>query len=325
MVKFGGGVKKSCVGYCNPTNFTLCTPYVGNLIQINKTQFEFPYDPDMSPQLLVGCAAFVLYCAEPTFRDSGVCSDRAGAALRGIHASASGLGSVALENLFDNLDSVEMSVEEQQINAAEHEAALDQDNYYAGRRSRPASPPELSEFESYGFPVKAEPPPPFMRGDLVRISKQPLISAERCAAIVTEAEQVGGWSPQEFYYALDLTQQLETLPKTLAWFNQELQERLFPMLATQYPSAIPDADALRVLDCKILKYNATSGQSRLGTHRDGSLVTFTIALNHADAYEGGGLFVEALRRVFKTQQGCVLTHPGIMRHGGQRVRLCVND
>lgn len=278
----------------------------------------------MSSLLLVSCVTFYLNGAAAALCHGGAwsCAVAEVAPYR-LHASASGLASISLETLFDNLESFEISGEERQVNAAEHAAGLNQGSYYSGKRSRLACPPELSDFESYGFPAEAEPPSPFMCADLIRISKQPLISAERCSAIIREAEQVGGWSAQEFYYALDVTQQLETLPETLAWFNAELEERLFPMLATQYPSAIPDADLLRVLDCKILKYNATAGESRLGTHRDGSLVTFTIALNRGNAYEGGGLFVEELRRVFKMERGCVLSHPGIMRHGGHRVRSYV--
>jgi hypothetical protein len=52
----------------------------------------------------------------------------------------------------------------------------------------------------------------------------------------------------------------------------------------------------------VLKYNASAGQAFLGTHRDGCLLTVTVALNSLDAYEGGGTFFEPLDSALRYDQ-----------------------
>jgi Flp pilus assembly protein TadD len=79
--------------------------------------------------------------------------------------------------------------------------------------------------------------------------------------------------------------------------------------------------SLRVSGARLVKYNASAEQTELGMHRDGPLVTATIALNHRDEYDGGGTLIEALAggKALAVGIGHVILHPGAVRHGGQTI------
>ena len=86
---------------------------------------------------------------------------------------------------------------------------------------------------------------------------------------------------------------------------------------------------IRLQEARLVKYNATAGQTELGMHRDGPVVTATVALNAPQEYEGGGTLIEALgtagqpangapdsAAAFRVERGCAVLHPGSVRHGG---------
>lgn len=81
-------------------------------------------------------------------------------------------------------------------------------------------------------------------------------------------------------------------------------------------------------DSRLVKYNASASQTQLGMHRDGPLVTATIALNRDDEYDGGGTLIEAAAEardgggsggVQRVRRGHVVLHPGAVRHGGEPI------
>ena len=131
--------------------------------------------------------------------------------------------------------------------------------------------------------------------------------------------------PQEFRYARDVVQQVEDLPECRVWLEDACRTSLFPLLQRSFPDVVGGGalgrDALRVFDAKVLKYNATSGQSYLGAHRDGTLLTCVVALNAKSAYAGGGTAVEPLGTVIKCDVGHVCCHAGEIRHGGAESTL----
>ena len=204
-----------------------------------------------------------------------------------------------------------------------------------GRGSAPSAadepaPPrfDLSLMDTFSFSRDGTglgacaPPSPFGDGELGGVSNAPLVPPDECEAVIAEAEARGQWDPQsQFYYARDVVQQVDDLPETSAWFSDRLQSTFFPMLQAVYPSAVPagHGENLRVFDAKVLKYNESAGQSYLGLHRDGTLLTFIVALNGLDEYTGGGTYVEPLGRALRYERGHVCTHPGIVRHGGHRL------
>ena len=92
----------------------------------------------------------------------------------------------------------------------------------------------------------------------------------------------------------------------------------FPLLFAAFRPFLPmmtPQDSFRVVDCFVVKYNASSGQKELKPHRDGSIFSFNVAPNDLDEYSDGGTSFRALamtkgsaetsewRRVAKTSKG----------------------
>ena len=224
-------------------------------------------------------------------------------------------------------------------------------------------------WDSYSFPgtsarsaigIDANALQGFQQDELARVSTVPLVSREECAAVIAEAEAVAAWetSGQIAHYARragSLTP-VSDLPRTLEWLRDDLflANRLFPAIQRALPS-LEDA-SLRLSDARLVKYNASAGQTELGMHRDGPLVTATVALNPPTDYEGGGTLIEALlhrstqqadngqtitaptpassqastaqstggriadgSRSLVVDAGHVILHPGAVRHGGCRI------
>ncbi|PSR88810.1 hypothetical protein BD289DRAFT_366627 [Coniella lustricola] len=66
-------------------------------------------------------------------------------------------------------------------------------------------------------------------------------------------------------------------------------------------------------------YPIPSQQTSLAIHSDGCLLSFTLLLNHHDAFQGGGTFFKATARTHRVQQGDVLIHDGGLEHAGAEV------
>ena len=161
-------------------------------------------------------------------------------------------------------------------------------------------------------------------GFLVNHSEEPLFTEAETRAVVDECEAraatMGGWTTARHanYPTTDVP--LQELPRALEWFRERaLPETLYPFLAQSYAYCIPSPKSLRVVDAFVVKYNATAGQSFLKPHRDGSVVSFNIALNSADDYEGGGTYVARLDEGIRSDRGHVLSHASGMLHGGHPI------
>lgn len=105
-----------------------------------------------------------------------------------------------------------------------------------------------------------------------------------------------------FLFGHQTTNFREVLPQTLSWFNVACQENIYPVLSTCFDSALPDSSKLRVVDAFVVKYDAAGGQKELKPHRDGSVISFNIALNPSSEYEGGGTWFQSLGRSLKLEQ-----------------------
>lgn len=55
-------------------------------------------------------------------------------------------------------------------------------------------------------------------------------------------------------------------------------------------------------------YPIPSKQASLSIHSDGCLLSFSLLLNHHDAFEGGGTFFKGSGRTFRVEQGGLLIH-----------------
>jgi len=161
-------------------------------------------------------------------------------------------------------------------------------------------------------------------GFLASHSTEPLFTPEETQFVIDEAEaraeRLGGWTTQRHANYATTDVPVQELPETHKWFREKaLPEVLYPFLATSYGGVLPSTSALRVVDAFVVKYNASSGQSFLKPHRDGSVVSFNIALNSWDEYEGGGTWLARLDDAVRSDRGHVLAHASGMLHGGHAV------
>lgn len=159
-------------------------------------------------------------------------------------------------------------------------------------------------------------------GHLVHKTNEPIFTSEECKNIVEEAEHVCssmGWTKNRHgnYPTTDVP--IIELPETLAFLRKSLYQRIYPLLRTQFSEFLPDGRKLRVADGFIVKYDAKGGQAELKPHRDGSVLSFNIALNSADDFEGGGTWFDSLDNPIKIDEGEIVSHASALLHGGQAI------
>lgn len=61
-------------------------------------------------------------------------------------------------------------------------------------------------------------------------------------------------------------------------------------------------------DQKVKRYPIPSKQASLAIHSDGCLLSFSLLLNHQDAFDGGGTFFKGTGQTFHVEQGGLLMH-----------------
>eukprot|EP00980_Cylindrotheca_fusiformis_P024382 scaffold11809_cov128-Cylindrotheca_fusiformis.AAC.21 len=159
-------------------------------------------------------------------------------------------------------------------------------------------------------------------GHLVHKTKKAIFTQEECQQIVDEAEAVASrieWTKNRHgnFPTTDLP--LTELPETMKFLRVALVERLYPMLREQFGTYLPDPSKLRLADGFVVKYDALGGQKELKPHRDGSVVSFNIALNPASDFEGGGTWFASLDDAVKIDQGQVVSHSSALLHGGHGI------
>lgn len=166
---------------------------------------------------------------------------------------------------------------------------------------------------------------PYESGHLLHKTKNQVFSTQECQYIVQEAEYIAdqmGWTTNRHgnYPTTDIP--LVELPNTLRFLKRTLVERIYPLLRTQFQEFLPPGDApfkLRVADGFIVKYDAEGGQSELKPHRDGSVLSFNIALNPAHEFEGGGTWFNSLNDAVKIDEGQMVSHASGVLHGGHAI------
>lgn len=109
------------------------------------------------------------------------------------------------------------------------------------------------------------------------------------------------------------------LTDTLTFLKSALHHRIYPLMRHQFRHYLPDGMKLRVADGFVVKYDAEGGQKELLPHRDGSVLSFNIALNPSDEYEGGGTWFHSLSDAVKIEQGQIVTHASALLHGGHGI------
>ena len=163
---------------------------------------------------------------------------------------------------------------------------------------------------------------PHQNGHLIH-KTGPILTRMECQMMINEAERKAedmGWTTTRHgnYPTTDLP--LVELPQTLDFLRLALVERIYPLLRTQFGEFLPDGGKnLRVADGFIVKYDADGGQTDLKPHRDGSVLSFNIALNPASDYEGGGTWFQSLDNPVRIDQGEIVTHSSSLLHGGHGI------
>ena len=172
-------------------------------------------------------------------------------------------------------------------------------------------------------------------GTLVGHSRQPLVDSATCDHIVAECEAIaaarGGWTTARHASHPTTDVPVQQLPQTLRWLRERLlPEIAWPFIAHAFDFALRDGggdarDAIRVSEAFVVKYNASSGQRELRPHRDGCVLSFNIALNDLDEYEGGGTYFRALddggsdASALRSPKGHLLCHSSALMHGGHPI------
>lgn len=163
---------------------------------------------------------------------------------------------------------------------------------------------------------------PYKDGSLLHKTNGYIFTEEECQKMIDEAEQVAdemGWTTKRHgnYPTTDLP--IAELPQTLKFLRRALEERIYPLLREQFKTYLPDGRKLRVADGFVVKYDAKGGQSELKPHRDGSVLSFNIALNPSHEYDGGGTWFESLGDSVRIEQGEVCSHASGIMHGGHGI------
>ena len=163
---------------------------------------------------------------------------------------------------------------------------------------------------------------PFQDGHLLHKTRHPILTRDECNRIVAEAESRAleiQWTTNRHgnYPTTDLP--LIELPETLEFLQVALVERIYPLLTAQFGTFLPDPSKLRVADGFVVKYDAQGGQKELKPHRDGSVLSFNIALNQSSDFEGGGTWFASLNDAIRLEQGELVSHASGILHGGHGI------
>jgi hypothetical protein len=164
---------------------------------------------------------------------------------------------------------------------------------------------------------------PHQNGHLIHRTITPIFSPQECQSIIDEAEAKAnemGWTTTRHgnYPTTDLP--IVELPTTLEFLKVALVERIYPLLRQQFGEFLPDGgNNLRVADGFIVKYDAEGGQTELKPHRDGSVLSFNIALNPMSEFDGGGTWFASLDGPVKIDQGEIVSHSSSLLHGGHGI------
>lgn len=99
------------------------------------------------------------------------------------------------------------------------------------------------------------------------------------------------------------------------WVRVTLSKRLFPKIIEQY--SLSKATRFGFRDLFFVKYEAAYGvQSGLAPHRDSSVFSFNILLNHHSEFKGGGTYFADQNKTFTKEIGDCVVHSGRVLHMG---------
>ena len=147
------------------------------------------------------------------------------------------------------------------------------------------------------------------------IYRFPWLTSATCQTLIQKAEFVAGregWSTtrHEHYATTDVP--ASRMPGIDRHLRTPLYQELFPFIGARYGV---DPKKLYFDDVFVVRY-APQEQPGLEMHQDGGFFTFTVLLNSPDAFEGGGVHIEALNQTLEARQGECMVHGARHRHQG---------
>ena len=207
----------------------------------------------------------------------------------------------------------------------DHEMAESCSKFYCGPATRGADAVafEVPPMEKYTMgPVPSNDFPAAFNDapEQIYVTSQPLFTPEECDEVIAFAEKEGAGLPHASSGKYQIGKaKIKEMPSVLSWFNGALEQKLYPTLASLFPSIVTGASMLRAHSVLVVKYNGSDVTSRSDVHVDDALLAFTIALSPTSSYEGGGTYFEHLNRTIDMPQGHATFRPGSVRHAGASI------
>lgn len=181
---------------------------------------------------------------------------------------------------------------------------------------------ELPAFESFTVDGWTAPDCSDRVPPTVHVTATPIFTKEECANVVAMADayaaKSGGWTGIEAGRYKVHGEWVKDIDGVREWFDGALRTRLYPALAELFPGVAADTSKLRVQSAYLFKYDAET-RAATDVHVDSGLLSFTISLNSADEYDGGGTWFEAEDRLVEMDCGEATFRPGCVRHQGRPV------
>lgn len=164
---------------------------------------------------------------------------------------------------------------------------------------------------------------------LVTSRSTPLLSVTECSQVIQDAEayfaetDAGQWSTQQSGQYRVAGFWIRDIPAVNAWFVATVKQRLFVLLKKAFPDFMESPDDLCVDNAYLFKYTTETGR-RTDVHTDSGCLSFTIALNGEEDYEGGGTWFEGIQKedgssIVEMNAGQITVRPGGVKHCGHAV------
>ena len=147
-----------------------------------------------------------------------------------------------------------------------------------------------------------------------------IVSNNLCDLIINESEKyalINGWTTTRHknYPTTDI--QVVNISNIQTFVFNLIKYDIFPLISEKYNVS------KYLLDCNdifVVKYD-TSAQSELAYHKDGSMFSFNILLNHPSEFEGGGTYIQNENNsiLVPNTKGGLILHSGQCLHSGNKI------
>ena len=145
-----------------------------------------------------------------------------------------------------------------------------------------------------------------------------IITKEICKKYIKLAEKSAkyiGWKRFKFvkYSTVDIN--INLIPDLIDEHNKFRNDKIIPLIKKYYDLT----DSIITPNKEFIIKYTENGQSELEIHRDQSVISYNILLNSEYEFTGGGTFFESNNLLIKPNQGDLLIHSGLVKHGGNKI------